>query len=96
MNKLPETVDKTLYVYLTDGGRVHASEYDFMESEGWVLLGSETVTLSVPRVNPVEIELGMLDKKESVIRAKFEEAMGNIKGRRAELLSLTYQPEGAA
>jgi hypothetical protein len=93
MKNTPETVEVTIYVYLMPGGGFFGCTTAGMENEGWVLLKTETVTIEAPLVNVVEIELEQLSKQETVIRAKFYEAMGNIKGRRAELLALAWQPE---
>jgi hypothetical protein len=95
MKNTPETVEVTIYVYLMTGGGFFGCTTAGMENEGWVLLKTETVTIEAPQVNLVEIELEQLSKQETVIRAKFDEAMGNIKGRRAELLALEWQPERA-
>jgi hypothetical protein len=95
MKNTPETVEVTIYVYLMSGGGFFGCITAGMENEGWVLLKTKTVTIEVPQVNLVEIELEQLSKQETVIRAKFDEAMGNIKGRRAELLALEWQPERA-
>lgn len=93
MSTLPKSVEATLYIYLIDCSRVVACTHQGMESQGWVLLGTETKTVAVPDVNPVEIELEQLEKAESEINTKHAEAIGNIRGRRAELVALTYQPE---
>jgi hypothetical protein len=96
MQNLPETFDVEVYLYMLPGGSLFGCTTACMDKEGWVLLSTETKTMAVPPVNPVQVELEQLDRKETAIRARFDEAMGNIKGRRAELLALEWQPEGDA
>jgi hypothetical protein len=93
MQNLPETVSVTIYLYLMPGGGLFGCTTAGMDKEGWVLLSTETKTMAVPPVNPVQVELEQLDRQETAIRARFDEAMGNIKGRRAELLALEWQPK---
>jgi hypothetical protein len=93
MKNLPETVSVTIYLYLMPGVGLFGCTTAGMENEGWVLLKTETVTIEAPKVNLVEIELEHLSKQETALRARLYEAMGNIKGRRAELLALIWQPE---
>jgi hypothetical protein len=99
MKPLPKTTDCTIYIYLLPDGGVYACTTAGIETQlehGWKLLGSENVTVAVTKVNPVTAELEQLSRRETAVRAQFDEAMGNIKGRRAELLALEWQPEGDA
>ena len=95
MQNLPETFDVAVYLYMLPGGSLHGCTTADMEAQGWILLSTEIKTMAVPPVNPVQVELEQLDRQETAIRVRFDEAMGNIKGRRAELLALEWQPERA-
>jgi hypothetical protein len=93
VKNIPTTFDVKIYLYLVPGGGLYGCTTAGMEAQGWVLLSAETKTMAVPPINPVQAELDQLENQETAVRARFDEAMGNIKGRRAELLALEWQPE---
>jgi hypothetical protein len=95
-HELPKTISVTIYLYMGRHGELHGLTTEGMENQGWTLLSTETKTITVPEANPVVLELDQLSRRETVLRSKYDEEMGNIKGRRAELLALEWQREGDA
>lgn len=94
--QLPKTIDVTIYLYLLPGGDIYGCTTPGCESQGWTLLSTDIVTMDVPDVNPIEAELEQLGRRETAVRNQFDDEIGKIKGRRAELLALFWQPGGDA
>jgi len=75
---------------------IHAPQYsnelnvftNDMQPHGYILLGSQVVTLNVPTKDPVEAEIEMLDKKEASLIKEHLAALHAIQCRKNDLLCL--------
>ena len=93
-NTLPETVEVTIYIHLSkyrEGG-VDAMTTD-MSKYGYILLGTDTVTVTVPKTDPVEAEINMLEACAQEVRDQYFEKITPIEQRIRELMAIEYKPE---
>ena len=88
-NNLPETVKQKLYIHLTNNDRLSVDSCD-MTSVGWALLGMEEVTLKVPQVDVVSVQLSALEKAKSEVVREYETKLHQIDERIQNLRALSY------
>ena len=87
-----ETNKKTFKVELFIHATNSIDEFTILTSDfsehGYILLGTQTVTLDVPTKDPVEAEVEMLDKKEASLIKEHLAALHAIQCRKKDLLCL--------
>jgi hypothetical protein len=83
-----ETFEVELFIHAKN----HSEGFDVttfdMSENGYVLLGTQTVTLNVPTKDPVEAEIEMLDKKQASLIKDHLAALHAIQCRKNDLLCL--------
>lgn len=87
-NDKKETFEVELFIHMNnyDNGFTVLTR-DFSD-HGYILLGTQTVTLDVPTKDPVEAEIEMLDKKEASLIKDHLAALHAIQCRKNDLLCL--------
>lgn len=87
-----EIKDKTFEVELFIHAANSIDEFTILTSDfsehGYILLGTQTVTLDVPTKDPVEAEVEMLDKKEASLIKEHQAKIYAIQQRKKDLLCL--------
>jgi hypothetical protein len=64
-----------------------------MSKYGYILLGTETVVLSVPKTDPVEAEMNMLEACAEEVRDEYFRKITPIEQRIRELTAIEHKPE---
>lgn len=94
-NDKKETLEVELFIHAnTCGEGFNVMTMDF-SNHGYILLGTQTVTLDVPTKDPVEAEIEMLDKKEASLIKDHLAALHAIQCRKNDLLCLENTMTGA-
>jgi hypothetical protein len=93
-NTIPDTIEVTIYFHLSkySNGKVDAMCTD-MSKYGYILLGTETVVLSVPKTDPVEAEMNMLEACAEEVRDEYFRKITPIEQRIRELTAIEHKPE---
>lgn len=91
-NTLPETVEVTIYIHLTEYKELTAMTAD-MSKYGYILLGTDTVTVTVPKKDPVEAEINMLEVRAQEVRDEYFQKITPIEQRIRELMAIEYKTE---
>ncbi len=89
----PKTFDVELFIHAGVFSKKYTTCTGNMSKHGYILLGTQTVTLNVPTKNPIEAELEMLDKKESSLIEKHLANLHTIQQRRNDLLCLEVKDD---
>lgn len=82
--ELPETVTEKVYIYAKkdlwdDKYKIHLMIGDITDLlEGYILLGTKDITVSIPRVDLINGALSYLNKKKDELLASNELAVGDI------------------
>lgn len=63
-------IEVEIFIHAPRFTKQHMCFASDMTEHGYILLGSETVFVDVPDANPVDAELGMLNKQVAIIEAE--------------------------
>lgn len=91
---IPDTVEVTIYFHLTKYGSGVSAFTSDMTQYGYALLGTEDVVLSVPKKDPVEAEINMLETCAQKVRDEYFEKITPLEQRIRELMAIEHKPEG--
>jgi len=83
-----ETFEVELFIHAANYGEGFSVLSGDMSNHGYILLGTQTVTVNVPTKDPVEAEIEMLDKKEASLIKEHLAALHAIQCRKNDLLCL--------
>ena len=93
-NTFPETIEVKIYIHLSKykEGELDAMTTD-MSKYGYILLGTDTVTVTVPKTDPVEAEINMLEACAQEVRDEYFQKITPIEQRIRELMAIEHKPE---
>jgi len=87
MKTQQETLEVELMIHINPYGAYKAFLSD-MSEYGYVLLGSQVVTVGIPDKDPVEAEVEMLNKKEASLIKEHLAQLHAIQQRKNDLLCI--------
>ena len=88
MKTQQETFEEELFIHLSKYVEGYLVTTNDMTDNGYILLGSQTVTLNVPTKDPVLAEVEMLNKKEASLIKDHLAALHAIQCRKNDLLCI--------
>lgn len=92
MIELPETVDFTAYVAISECGSVTVHTCD-MSEYGYAVLAEHTMTLDVPQIDPTPKFIEGLEAQAEKIQAKAAVEVATLMDKIQQLKCITHQPE---
>lgn len=86
-----KTQTQTLYIHQPpfEGGK-YGITVDDMSQFGWVLLGTQTVEVTIPDTDPVEAELKSIAREKDAMKAEFSQKISRLQRRENELRALEH------
>jgi len=90
---IPETVKVTLHIHHSSYDNEPYVSTSDMSEYGYILLGTDTVTITIPDVDIVQAEIDMLNRQTVKVREEFGRQLAILDRRISELTALEYKPE---
>ena len=90
---IPETVKVTLHIHHSPHGNEPYVSTSDMSEYGYILMGTDTVIITIPDVDIVQAEIDMLNRQAVKVREEFGRQLAILDRRISELTALEYKPE---